>query len=300
MDFSEIKICIIGDFMLDHYIYGSSNRISPEAPVPVIIWEHEEIFAGGAGNVAINLKSLGVQVSCIGNVGDDISGRKLISLLNDKGIDTKKIEVIEEYKTTTKRRIFSNGAQIARIDEEIFFNSDTKNKVGDLSNFDACIISDYNKGMISTSNFNSKLIIVDPKKNSFSNYKNATIVTPNLNELKSATSIQDESEENIIKECQKLIRKYNIKYIIAKKGHKGITLVGKNMFEHIESHLVDNPDVTGAGDTVIAVLSAVYAKTQDISLAAKVANFAASKVVNKKGTATITINEINNYINSHD
>jgi D-beta-D-heptose 7-phosphate kinase/D-beta-D-heptose 1-phosphate adenosyltransferase len=140
-------------------------------------------------------------------------------------------------------------------------------------------------------------LIVDPKKDDFSLYKNTHIITPNLNELQRATKIKIGDNQSIIDACNDLIKKYNFNYIVAKKGSKGITIVGKSNFvKHIEAHPIVNPDVTGAGDTVISALSIAYAKTQDIELSAEFANSAAAIAVSKSGTATVTIDEINNYI----
>ena len=140
-------------------------------------------------------------------------------------------------------------------------------------------------------------IIADPKKDDFTHYKDAKIITPNLNELQRASKIEINDDKSIINACNKLIKECDFSYIVAKKGDKGITIVGKDNFvKHIPAHPVQNPDVTGAGDTVIAALSLVYAKTNDIIKSAEIANAAAAVVVGKPGTATVTIDEINNYI----
>ena len=143
-------------------------------------------------------------------------------------------------------------------------------------------------------------MIVDPKKDDFSLYKNAYIITPNLNELQRATKIHIEDDQSIIQASNDLVRKHNFNYVVAKKGAEGMIIVGKNNFvKHIKAHFVENPDVTGAGDTVIAALSIAYAKTQDIELSVRFANNAAATAVSKSGTASVTINEINNYIESN-
>ena len=136
-------------------------------------------------------------------------------------------------------------------------------------------------------------MIVDPKKDNFSEYNNVKIITPNLSELQKATKIKIKGNQSIVVACDELIKKNNFDYIVAKKGDRGITIVGKNNYvKHVEAHTVKNPDVTGAGDTVIAVLSVVYAKTKDIELSVKIANAAAAIVVGKSGTAATTVNEI--------
>ena len=298
LDFSDIKVLLIGDFMLDNYIMGTSNRMSPEAPVPVVIPQENYSTPGGAGNVAINLSAMGANVVCLGVVGDDIWGELLLSNLKNSDINIEKIDIIKNHPTTLKQRIYSNGKQVARIDTEKIFDKRFKISDYDLDNYDVCIVSDYNKGVIKNTNFHTNLLIVDPKKEDFSFYKNADIITPNLNELQKATKIKIKDDKSIIDACNELIKKNNFNYILAKKGDQGMTIVGKNNFiRHIKAHAIKNPDVTGAGDTVISALSIAYAKTGDIDYSARFANAAAAVVVNKSGTATVTIKEINNYIN---
>lgn len=293
LDFSDIRVLLIGDFMIDHYIMGKSNRISPEASVPVVIPEEEYSIPGGAGNVAMNLSSMGANVTCLGVVGDDIWGKKLLSILEKEGIDTNGIKTIQNHPTTLKKRIYSNGKQVARLDRErtIDFKSDFLSK--NINNYDVCIFSDYNKGVIKDIKINTDMVIVDPKKDNFSLYKNAHIITPNLNELQRATAIDIKDDQSIIDACNKLIKENNFTYIIAKKGDKGMLIIGKNNFvKYIKPHHVKNPDVTGAGDTVISALSIAYAKSKDIELSAKIANAAAAIVVGKSGTARAIVKEI--------
>jgi D-glycero-beta-D-manno-heptose-7-phosphate kinase len=293
LDFSDITILLAGDFMIDHYIMGTSIRMSPEAPVPVVISKEEYSIPGGAGNVAMNLHAIGVNVVCLGNVGDDIWGEKLISILSNKGINIDSIEIVKNHPTTLKQRIYSNGKQVARLDNEELIDWTPQLSHHNINNYDACILSDYNKGAANNIKFDTDILIVDPKKDDFSNYSNANIITPNLIELQKTTSIELKNDQSIVDACTELIAKYNFDYIVAKKGDQGMTIVGqKNFVKHIKAHHVQEPDVTGAGDTVIAILSAVYTKTRDIELAAKIANKAAAIVVGKSGTATVTIDEI--------
>ena len=297
IDFSDIKVLVIGDFMIDHYFVGKSNRISPEAPVPVVLLKKEYSIPGGAGNVAMNLRAMGANVACLGVVGDDIWGEKLLSLLKSNGININGIDIIKDHPTTLKQRIYSDGKQVARLDTEKIIDWKSNPMLKNIGNYDVCILSDYNKGVIKNANIDTNILIVDPKKDDFSLYSNANIVTPNINELQKASSINIKDDQSIIAACNELIRKNNFDYIVAKKGEKGMTVVGKNNFvKHISAQYVDSPDVTGAGDTVISALSIAYAKTQDIELSARFANNAAAIAVSKSGTATVTIDEINNYI----
>tara|TARA_X000000368_G_scaffold264037_1_gene209061 strand:- start:757 stop:1656 length:900 start_codon:yes stop_codon:yes gene_type:complete len=297
LDFSDITILLAGDFMIDHYVMGTSNRVSPEAPVPVVIPKEEYSIPGGAGNVAMNLCAMGANVSCLGTVGDDSWGERLLSLLKNKGINIDGIEIIKNHPTTLKQRIYSNGKQVARLDTEKILDWSPEISVHNLDNYDACIVSDYNKGAANNIKLDVEILIIDPKKDDFSKYRNANIVTPNLNELQKATKIELKNDKSIVVACNDLIGKHNFDYIVAKKGDQGMTIVGQDNFvQHIKARPIKNPDVTGAGDTVIAVLSAMYAKTKDIKLASKIANTAAAIVVAKPGTATVTIDEINSYI----
>ena len=301
IDFSDIKVLVIGDFMIDHYFVGKSNRISPEAPVPVVLLKKEYSIPGGAGNVAMNLRAMGANVACLGVVGDDIWGEKLLSLLKSNGININGIDIIKDHSTTLKQRIYSDGKQVARLDTEKIIDWKINFMLKNIGNYDVCILSDYNKGIIKNANIDANILIVDPKKDDFSLYSNANIITPNMNELQKATSINIKDDQSIVAACTDLIRKNNFDYIVAKKGDKGMTIVGKNNFvKHITAHYVNNPDVTGAGDTVISALSIAYAKTHDIELSAHFANNAAATAVSKPGTATVTIDEINNYIEFND
>ncbi len=302
LDFSNLKVLVIGDLMIDNYIIGTSNRMSPEAPVPVVLPNDKYSIAGGAANVAMNLSSLGAQVSCAGAIGDDIWGEKLKKILNEKMIDTKYIDTVPNFTTTLKQRIFSNKKQILRIDKEVLLNTKCSFMNEKFDNYDIVILSDYNKGVLTKPWFkkpeNSK-VFLDPKK-LFTNFEHCDIITPNLNELKQLSGNDINSENDIIFSSKQIINKYPLKYIIAKRGDKGITIVGKDNFvKHIQARNVKNPDVTGAGDTVISSLSLAYTISDDIVKSTEFAIDAASLAVSKSGTATVTIDEINNYIKSY-
>ena len=207
--------------------------------------------------------------------------------------------------TTVKQRIFCNEKQIIRMDfEDIYDWNPSKDFISNeiKSNYDVIILSDYNKGVINSSwlQFVScKDMIIDPKKDDFLLYKNAKIITPNLKELQKVFDF--EINENSIQDaCNELISNYNFDYVIAKKGDKGITVVGKNNFiKNINPHWVENADVTGAGDTVISALSLFFYKTGDISQAAEFANYAASVSVSKNGTAFPTLKDLKRFFNKN-
>jgi D-beta-D-heptose 7-phosphate kinase/D-beta-D-heptose 1-phosphate adenosyltransferase len=299
-DFKSIKVLVIGDLMIDNYIMGSSSRLSPEAPVPVIRPSSNYSIAGGAANVAMNMSSLGAQVSCAGVIGDDSWGKKLLSILNKKGIDSRYIDKIRNFKTTVKQRIYSNDKQIARIDNEQILEQKCSFMDQKFNNYDVIILSDYDKGVLTTNWFQrpaSATVYLDPKR-SFINFNQCDIITPNLNELKQLSGNNIISEEDINESCKIILKKYNLKYIIAKKGDKGITIIGNN--DYVKPKFVETPDVTGAGDTVISSISLAFAVTNDIEKSAEFAINASALAVSKPGTATVTIDEINNYINANE
>ena len=150
LDFSDIKVLVIGDFMIDHYIIGESNRMSPEAPVPVVVPKEEYSIPGGAGNVAMNISAMGSQVTCLGAIGNDIFGKKLIKIFNENNISSKHIETIENYSTTLKQRIYCNDIQVARVDKEEPLNWSPNQSASslDYSDYDVIILSDYDKGVL--------------------------------------------------------------------------------------------------------------------------------------------------------
>ena len=298
LDFSDIKVLLIGDFMIDYYLMGNSNRMSPEAPVPVVMLENEYFIPGGAGNVAMNLSKMGSKVTCMGVVGKDIYGEKLLQILNSNNVNTENVEVLENHTTTLKQRIYSNGVQIARVDNEklLYWSPKVLEKIN-YTDYDIIILSDYNKGALMLPWFIKPKginVVLDPKNKSWDHlFMHSNIITPNLNELEVLSEISISGNDSIITACNKLIEKNDFDYIVAKKGDRGITIVGKQKFiKHLEPYSVVNPDVTGAGDTVIAAFSIAYAKTQDVEFSSKFANAAAATVVGKIGTATANIKEI--------
>lgn len=298
LDFSKIKVLVIGDLMIDHYIIGKSDRMSQEAPVPVVIPKKEFSVPGGAANVAMNINTLGANVTCLGFVGKDFFGEELINILEENNVNTKHIEIIENHSTTLKKRIYSNGNQIIRVDKEKVHNwKPSQLKSFDYNDYDIIILSDYNKGALTTPWFTKPKninVILDPKnENCIHLFMNSNIITPNLKELEKLSGIEILNDTSISIACNKLIDRYNFDFVIAKKGAQGITIYGKQRFvKDIKPHNVFSPDVTGAGDTVIAALSISYAKSKDIEFSAKFANAAAATAVGKFGTATTTLREI--------
>lgn len=316
LDFSKIKILVLGDLMLDQYILGKSNRMSPEAPVPVITPETEYTILGGSGNVVRNLCNLGAQVSCIGVVGDDIWGKKIVNHLSkfSNSINISYLVKSKKNPTTLKQRIYLEEKQLLRIDKEKKLDDRHNSEINDhidkcLHHFDIIILSDYDKGVLNKCTIanvveKAKLhnipVVVDPKKTDFSLYKGANILTPNLKELSKA-SRKIINDNTIVDVSKELIKQNNFDYIITTKGDRGMTIVGQHIPpHHIDTSPVKDADVTGAGDTVIATFALTFALCNDIFFAVKVANYAANYVVQKMGTGSIDIDNLNRLIKAID
>tara|TARA_B100001093_G_scaffold250265_1_gene239786 strand:+ start:4981 stop:5919 length:939 start_codon:yes stop_codon:yes gene_type:complete len=299
-DFSKNKVLVIGDFMLDKYTFGYSNRMSPEAPVPVVLPRDKKVVPGGAGNVVENLYKMKAKVSCLGSLGNDKDGIELKNILNTKS--SNNLFIVNNLATTVKERIYIENKQVLRIDKENIFNTkiskEIKKFINTINKFDIVILSDYNKGVLNSETIPYIVkecnipIIVDPKKENFSVYKNATILTPNIEELNNASNMLVEDDSSVVAASKKLIENFGFKYIVTTKGDKGLTIVANNYVQHIKSDFIKNPDVTGAGDTVISALSLAYHATKDILLSAQFANYAAYLSVSKKGTASNSIEEL--------
>lgn len=306
--FKKSKILIIGDAMLDKYFLGSTERISPEAPVPVLKVESEILKPGGAANVASNISSLGQDTTLIANIGIDTNGKILKKL-----IGAQKINLIskndKKIKTTTKSRFISQNQQLIRVDDE------TNDKVNFLmpSNIesqvkkcDALIFSDYKKGaqnnitkLIKLANKFKKPVFIDPKGDNFDCYKNSFCITPNRKEFENIVG-KCSSNQDIVNKSKKLITKLNLKSILITLGSEGMILVEKNLKPtKIEATSVNEVfDVTGAGDTVIATLCATYlsSETKDLKFAAVVANIAAGEVIKKLGAQSISEKELSSKV----
>ncbi|MCX8083410.1 MAG: D-glycero-beta-D-manno-heptose-7-phosphate kinase [Calditerrivibrio sp.] len=302
----EVKLLVIGDVMLDIFIYGKVNRISPEAPVPVVNITHEKKMPGGAANVALNLKELGVNTTIIGIIGGDEEGRFLENYMHNRNIKTFLIN--DGRPTTVKTRIIANSQQVVRVDKEIAHKLSEKKETQvieyitkHLQDFDGIIISDYAKGMITKKLIkklvdickqNNKIVTVDPKIENFYHYKEVTTLTPNNKEASSATGIVIKDEKSLEKCGKHILKKLNSKSLIITRGEKGMTIFENGHMEHLPALAKEVFDVTGAGDTVISVVSALLALNTPLRLAAILANIAAGIVVGKIGTATVTIDEL--------
>jgi len=308
IDFSSANILVIGDLMLDKYIHGDVHRISPEAPVPVVKAIDEEHRVGGAGNVALNIASIGAKVSLIGIVGDDKESRKLEVLLESDGVNCI-LEKDKSVKTQTKLRILSKNQQLLRLDfEEEFPQKNIDNiynrLVKAIDSHDAIIFSDYGKGTLSNidkciefAKTKNKLIFVDPKGVDFKKYKGASYVTPNFSEFENVVGVC-KTDDEIAQKAKTLIQDTGIDNILLTRGEKGMTLFAHDgKIFHQDTNAKSVYDVTGAGDTVIATFASSLVAKYSIEDSIKLSNIAAGIVVGKIGTASTSRDEMINHIN---
>lgn len=305
--FVPLKVAVIGDVMLDTYIWGNVERISPEAPVPVVSLHHKEYRIGGAGNVALNCHSLGSQVFIISVTGDDTEGLLLEELFNENLIDTSYLVKSNDRITTNKTRIISRNQQMMRLDAEVTNNLtafDERRLLGKVQSFievedpDIIIFEDYNKGILTENVIREVLSLcqkagvltaVDPKRKNFFSYQHADIFKPNLKEVKEALNILIEDInkpllENIHQELGNMLH-HHISFITL--SEKGVFYQQGDLANIIPSHRRNIADVSGAGDTVIAVASLVYAATKNVHLMADIANIAGGLVCEEVGTVAI-------------
>lgn len=306
-DISKLKVAVIGDVMLDTYWWGTVDRISPEGPVPVVAVTKKEQRIGGAGNVALNAASLGCDVVLISVLGNDDEGKQLTEILNSNKIDTSFMLSSEERVTTNKIRIIGRNQQMMRLDAE--HTDDLKKEeeekfITQIEKFinenkpDVIILEDYNKGVLTEAVIkniialcNTKNIIcaADPKRKNFFSFKNITLFKPNLKEVKESLHILSAGvDEKMLSEIhQQLKEKLNHNISLITLSEKGMFYEDENDSKIIPSHLRNVADVSGAGDTVIAVASLIYAATKNIHLAADIANIAGGLVCEVVGTAAI-------------
>lgn len=307
------NILVIGDVMLDRYFFGISKRISPEAPVPILLKKNEKIVLGGAANVAINIKKAKQKVSVLSVIGDDEKGNMLIKLLNQNEIDSSLIIKDKERCTCVKNRfIGQNNIQMFRFDEEITekVNLETNEKVlkileENVSKYDLVVISDYNKGllnslntskMIEIANKNNIKTIIDVKEPKYEKYKNAYIIKPNVSELQDITKMKVDTEKDIEEASKTLLKNTNCKYVLTTRGKDGMMLVSNEGVTNIKCESREVYDVTGAGDTVISYLATGISNNISLLDSIQIANYAAGVGVSKMGTYAVAIDEIKNYI----
>jgi len=310
--FNNKRVLVVGDLILDHHIFGSVDRVSPEAPVPVVWANRENFVPGGAANVGLNLSAMGAKVSLCGVVGRDHFGKTLLSHIEQYGICTKLIVKDNERPTTLKTRIMANHQQVVRVDwESLEFLSENTNKLvfnkikKNLDCFDAIIVEDYGKGvinpplleeLITLCRKRDMIITVDPKEEHFDYYENVTVLTPNLKEAQAAAGTKIRNKNQIPFLGKIIMKRLNPKALLITLGEDGMMLFFGDSYHHIPTAALEIFDVSGAGDTVISIFTLALTAGATYKEAAIIANFAAGVVVGKLGAATLNKKELNKVI----
>lgn len=307
--FKKMEILVIGDIMLDRYIWGTVNRISPEAPVPIVKVNRETILLGGAGNVVSNIVSLQGKASCFGVVGSDRAGQELLTGLKALKVNTDGIIIDSRRCTTVKTRLIAHNQQVVRIDREIdqLISKTTEKKIlhhikERMGKGSCLIISDYDKGVITktilqailpTARKNNLPVAVDPKLTHFSYYQPSTIITPNLAEASKATAIEFKNENDVLQAGEKILIQNQCEGALITMGERGMLLFQRGKKPHLIPAVAREVyDVTGAGDTVISTIALSLASGASLKEASILANHAGGIVVGKLGTAAPTSSEI--------
>jgi D-glycero-beta-D-manno-heptose-7-phosphate kinase len=300
--FSKARLLVVGDVMLDRYWFGDTNRISPEAPVPVVQVGKIDERLGGAANVARNVAALGAQTTILGVIGDDEPGRRVSELLKSSHVDSQ-LEIDTKVPTTVKLRVIARQQQLIRLDfEEAPSEAALAHKleryeklVGDA---DVVILSDYGKGalgqvalMIEQARAQKKMILVDPKGYDYAKYQGATVLTPNRSELRQVVG-QWTSEADLTKRAQDLRKSLNLEALLLTRSEEGMSLFTEAGVSHVKAQAREVFDVSGAGDTVIGTLAVALAARWPLERAMALANRAGGIVVGKLGTATVTSEEL--------
>lgn len=306
--FSDRPVLVVGDLMLDQFVWGKVERISPEAPVPVVQIVKESIHLGGAANVACNLAVLGARPLLVGVMGSDEAGQRLIKELHRQDISSEGVIRDSDRRTTVKTRIIAQHQQVCRTDRESKapLSKAILERILELYQtfFDRAkgiIISDYAKGALSStliqdliqeSRRAERFLAVDPKVGDFSIYRQASVITPNQKEAEWASGVEIVDELSLVRAGQRLLEMTGAGHLLITRGEEGMTLFEDDKHSHIPTVAREVFDVTGAGDTVIASLTLAVAAGASVREAATVANHAAGVVVGKLGTAAVTVDEI--------
>lgn len=308
--FRDRVVAVVGDMILDEFIWGKVERISPEAPVPVVEVTRESVRLGGAANVAANLAALGAVPRLVGIIGQDSAGRSLCRELCNQGISTDGLVVDGERTTSIKTRIIAHQQQVCRTDRESRggLSEGQREKLRRkwsqaVAEAEAVILSDYSKGVLGPETASGileqcrtlgKFVAVDPKVHHFATYRHASIITPNQKEAQQATGVSIVDEVSLIEAGRRLLQMSLAENILITRGEQGMTLVGRDDVLHIPTVAREVFDVTGAGDTVVAALTLAVSAGATISQAAWLANHAAGVVIGKLGTAVVTVDELRN------
>lgn len=307
--FPRVRVLVAGDLMLDQFVWGRVQRISPEAPVPVVQVTHESFRLGGAGNVVHNLRSLGGTVIACGTVGDDGHGRRLLEELSRNGADTGGVIRTRDTATTCKTRIIAHQQQVVRLDREESGRTDSRGAarargylLANLFRADVVVISDYGKGMINEGVLRALAavrrrrafpLIIDPKEVNFGHYRCASLVTPNRDEASRASGIEIEDEDSLARAGAELLRRWEADAVLVTRGEQGMSLFRPDSPpRHFPTVARRVFDVTGAGDTVLATCALALGAGASWETTALLANHAAGIVVGEVGTATVTVAQL--------
>ena len=312
--FPRVRLLVVGDIMMDRSIFGKVSRISPEAPVPVIIAETEDFNLGGAANVAHNIRSLGGMVSLCGIVGDDENGKKIYKKIVERGIRTQGIFFEQGRQTTVKTRIIAHHPhyqQLVRVDRETTdhpkastFRNLSRFLTEKIEDFDGVVFSDYGKGLLTRkliqtiverARQSKKLIMVDPKVKNFFFFKGATVITPNTNEASEASRIPVTDQSSVEKIGRSLLKRLKCSALVITQGEKGMIIFERDQRPYrVPTVAKEVYDVTGAGDTVIGTMALALGTGRRVNVkdAASLANYAAGIVVGKVGTAIVSSEEL--------
>lgn len=299
----QARVVCVGDLMLDRYIEGRVNRLSPEAPIPVLEVQREQAMLGGVGNVLRNLVALGVTAELVAAIGVDRAGRELAALLAQEPHLTPRLVSIPGRQTSVKTRFLAGNQQLLRADRETtdaIADADSRSLLADAAAAlkqvpDApLVLSDYGKGviddalaaaLIDLARAAHRPVVVDPKGRDYGKYRGATLLTPNRLELALATGMPTETDDEVVDACRKLMAAHGIAAVLATRSERGMTLVEGDAVHHLPARAREVFDVSGAGDTVVAIVAASIAAGAPLALAAKLANLGAGVVVGKVGTA---------------
>jgi D-beta-D-heptose 7-phosphate kinase/D-beta-D-heptose 1-phosphate adenosyltransferase len=308
--FERVHVLVVGDVMLDRYWSGQTSRISPEAPVPVVHVKANEERPGGAANVALNIASLGGKATLLGYVGADEAGQSLAKTLQRRGVETRFV-ALDNAPTITKLRVLSRHQQLIRLDFEEGFAGQDHTALLDrfqalLATVDVVVLSDYRKGtlersrdLIALARAAGKPVVVDPKAQDFAAYQGATVITPNLAEFREAVG-EWRDEADLVQRGMALLRQCELESVLITRSEQGMTLLRPDVEPfNLPTRAREVFDVTGAGDTVVAVLAASMAAGLPVEKAMGLANLAAGIVVGKVGTATVSIAELHKALQSH-
>ncbi len=305
--FPSLRILVLGDFMLDHFVVGRVDRISPEAPVPIVNVDTEQFHLGGAGNVVMNGKTLGAQMIPLGVIGNDWAAERIRELFLEEQLSSDGI-LTSDRPTTLKTRILAHQQQVVRVDREqrTPISVELQNQLAGqfleiVDSVDGVIISDYSKGTLTPSLLakilpearkRDKLVCLDPKTRHFSSYTPVTVITPNQDEASSLLGYPIVSEEDLMEAAQRILKLIACTALLITRGDKGMALFTNGELKLVPTKAREVYDVTGAGDTVVTAICLALAAGAEMIEAVELANAAAGIVVSKIGTATVNPSEL--------